>query len=110
MAPCGFAMDMPLSFRTMSICLFSVPALLRPSIATPLTMEESPMSATVLRCSSPLIWSPLAMPTAVEIAVPACPTEKRSYGDSEGCGNPDMPPFCRSLLSSGSLPVSSLCG
>ena len=95
----------------------SVPALLRPSIATPFTMDASPMIETTRRplgfaslYPSPLSVSPRAMPTAVEIAVPAWPTEKRSYGLSRGSGKPAMPPRWRSFESSGYRPVSSLCG
>ena len=76
---------MPLSLRMTRNWRFSVPALLRPSIATPFTIDASPMIETTRRPfgfasvkPSPFRVSPRAMPTAVEIAVPACPTEKRS--------------------------------
>ena len=59
---------------------------------------------------SPLMVSPRAMPTAVEIPVPACPTRNRSYRDSLGSGNPAMPSRVRSFDSSGYRPVISLCG
>ena len=51
-----------------------------------------------------------AIPTAVEMAVPAWPTLNRSKGDSRGSGKPDMPPRCRSLGRRCCRPVKSLCG
>ena len=48
-APCGWLMLMPLSFRMIRSCRLSVPALLRPSKARPLTMEASPTTATTFR-------------------------------------------------------------
>ena len=60
--------------------------------------------------ASPFRVSPRAIPTAVEIAVPAWPTEKRSYSDSSGSGKPAMPSRVRSLSSIGKRPVSNLCG
>ena len=71
-----------------------MPALFRPSIATPLTIEASPTRQTTRRPfglfvgsnASALSESPRAIPTPVLIAVPACPTENRSYDDSAGRG------------------------
>ena len=84
-APCGLAIDMPLSLSTRRNWRCSVPALFRPSIATPFTMLASPMITATRRPSvvsglqpSPPRVSPRAMPTAVEMPVPAWPTEKRS--------------------------------
>ena len=46
----------------------------------------------------------------VLIAVPAWPTENRSYGDSSGAGKPLTEPFLRSLSNCSVRPVSILCG
>ena len=84
-APCGWAIDMPLSFSTTMNWRPRTPALFRPSIATPLTMLASPITTAVRRPAgfsgdqpSPASVSPRATPTAVEMPVPAWPTEKRS--------------------------------
>ena len=66
-----------LSLSTTSICLRSSAALFMPSSARPLTIDASPTTATTL-VSRPAAWSAQARPVAVEIALPAWPTAKRS--------------------------------
>ena len=74
----------------------------------PLTIDESPTTATTSLFRF-RVWSPLAIPTAVLMAVPACPTAKRSKGDSSGDGKPETLPFFRRRGNWPARPVSILC-
>ena len=109
MHACGSLMLMPLSLRTMSICRLSVPALLSPSKASPFTIEASPTTATTLPFL-PRTSARRAIPTAVLMAVPACPTANRSWADSNGFGKPLTDPFFRRVGNIPARPVSILCG
>ena len=54
----------------------------------------SPTTATTL-CCSPLRSRAVAMPSAADIAVPACPAPNWSCSLSSRLRNPEMPPVCR---------------
>jgi hypothetical protein len=108
-APTVRPIDCSLSFRMISRSRSRWPALFSASSDMPDTMLASPTTATDLRFS-PLSASPRQAPSAIEIAVPAWPEIIRSYGDSSLCGNPERPPFWRSVWKRSKRPVSSLCG
>ncbi len=50
------------------------------------------------------------MPSAAEIDVDECAVPKVSNGLSERRGNPDMPPYWRSVAICSRRPVRILCG
>ena len=75
----------------------------------PQLSDPSPTTATA---RAELFASALAaeMPSAVEIAVPACPEAPTSYSaDSHEAGNPAQPPQRRRLRKNSRRPVRILC-
>ena len=85
------------------------PALFSASNAMPPVIAPSPMIATALRLS-PLSLAAWAMPSAAEIDVDECAVPNVSYSLSSRLGNPDNPPYCRSVAMASRRPVSTLCG
>ncbi len=79
------------------------------SKAMPAVIAPSPMMAQTRRVL-PLIFAPMAMPSAAEIEVEEWPTPKVSYSDSSRRGNAARPSFWRMVSICSLRPVRILCG
>ena len=108
MAPMLPSMDWLLSFSSTSRSAFPIPALFRPSNASPPVIAPSPISATTFS-SRPMILAAHAKPRAAEIEVDECPVPKQSYSLSLRLGKPLIPPSVRSVLKASRRPVRILC-
>ena len=96
--------DILLSFTTTMRSVSKYPALSNPSYAIPLDREPSPIIATTFS----VVFAksrPIAIPSAADIDVPACPTLNVSYSLSSLLGNPLKPPYCLKVWNWSLLPV-----
>ena len=76
-APMGFAIDISLSFKMITIGYFLSPSSLSASYTIPAVIEPSPIKTTGTRVSfSPLRAIAFAAPTPREIEVELCPATK----------------------------------
>ena len=108
MAPTFLEIDHSLSLR-MPINLFVVCAmLLSASNDMPLVSAASPKTQTTFS-SLPSRSRAAAMPSAADMAVPACPAPKLSCSLSVRSAKPFSPSVVRMLRNRSFRPVSSLC-
>jgi hypothetical protein len=106
MPPTLGEMLIPLSLRIRMTSRSEWPALFNPSYTRPQVSAPSPTTATTLFLS-PLRSRAVAMPSAADIAVPACPAPKWSCGLSSRFRKPETPPLVRSVGNASLRPVRS---
>ena len=71
--------------------VFKIPALFKPSKASPPVKAPSPITAITCLSFSFFIDEAAAIPKAADIDVDECPTPKASYSLSERLGKPLIP-------------------
>jgi hypothetical protein len=84
------------------------PALLSASYASPPVIAPSPVTETMYR-RSPIRSRVVAIPSAAEMDVLACPAPKASCSLSLSRQKPEIPPCWRMVGSRSRRPVSILC-
>src|SRR5574344_64346 len=93
-APRLLSIDWLLSLRMTRRSALLVPALFRPSKASPPVIAPSPIRATTFSLR-PCSLAASASPRAADIEVEECPTPNASYSLSLLLGKPLMPPWVR---------------
>ncbi len=109
-APTFGAIDMPLSFTTITIGRSIPPAFSSASNDTPPVSAPSPITATTLPSGATPWRIASLMPTAYETEVDAWPAPMMSCSDSPIEQNGASPWYLRIVPSWSRRPVSTLCG
>ena len=109
-APTFGAIDMPLSFTTITIGMSRPPAFRRASNETPPVSAPSPITATTLPSGATPRRMASLMPTAYDTLVEAWPAPMMSCSDSCIEQKGASPPYLRIVWSSSRRPVRTLCG
>ena len=102
-------MLMSLSLRMMSRSFGDDDTLLMPSKASPPLIAPSPITATTCRLALSVRFAAMAIPSAADMELDACPHANVSYSLSSGDGNGRTPCSLRFVQNVSRRPVSILC-